>query len=72
MKIGIAFVLVSLFLGFLMRFKCLPNRPLYRGVLELLFATGIGFMIPNIVYVDILVIFVVLVLWDVWRYLKKR
>ncbi len=72
MIIGVGFVLASLFLGLLMSFKLLPNRPLYRGALELLFATGVGFMIPNIVYVDILVIFVALILWDAWRHQKKR
>ncbi len=72
MGIGVAFVLMASVLGILMRFRFLPSRPLYRGALELLFATGVGFMIPNFVYVDVLVIFTALILWDAWRHLKKR
>lgn len=71
MLIGVAFVLVSVFLALLMWFGLLPARPAYRLALGILFSTGVGFMIPNFVYEDILVVFTALVIWDAWRHLKK-
>lgn len=71
MIIGVAFVLVSLALAILMQFGLLPNRPVYRLALGALFSTGVGFLIPNIVYIDILVVFVLVMLRDVWRHRRR-
>ncbi|MCU0678369.1 MAG: hypothetical protein MUF19_02145 [Candidatus Pacebacteria bacterium] len=71
MAIGVAFVLGSLLLAILMQFRMLPSRPIYRLALGALFSTGVGFMIPNIIYVDILVVFVLVMLRDAWRHRKR-
>lgn len=71
MAIGVAFVLVSLTLAILMQFGILPSRPVYRLALGALFSTGVGFLIPNIVFVDFLVVFVLVMLRDAWRHRKR-
>jgi hypothetical protein len=54
-----------------MQFGMLPSRPVYRWALGGLFSTGVGFLIPNIVFVDFLVVFVLVMLRDAWRHRKR-
>jgi hypothetical protein len=69
------FFIISGVLMIVLRMGWITNRPIYHAVVGLGLSTGVGFLIPVIVYYDIAIAFVVLMSVDMiyhWRRRRRR